>query len=245
MNTKKAFGALCGALVGLYFLAFLTFYIPAYAVEVKSVALLYVLEFLGRLFKFVAPCIGGTALYLYMPSGKKPLLLGALCFSAAGCVYNLLYYYLYFLAYGNDSIEAVSIAFGAALLGWVLEFGFIILLYYLCLTVARRVALGHVVDSEVLEFIKNERFAGKIFDFSSPAVAGMFAICFLQFLVSLANELTSIVSYLFEYAGTYRTDEIVYIVVSLLFIFGELFIGHGACYLMRKIIKEKGLFNEQ
>lgn len=258
MENRKTFGLGCAAVAALYFLSFLSFYIPNYAVEIDSVAVLYIIEFFGRLCKFLAPCLAAAVLLFSDRCELKSLLLRAAALGATSAAYNFLYYYLYFLAFGNDSIEGSLLSLGASLLGALLAMGYALFGFL----IGREVIISFLVSERLSELpplkarekATKQRLRAEVkgdacglsadvgaFDLGAPVAAATFSVCFLQFCIMTVSEAVSIVSYLIEYAGNYRSGEIIYIVVSLLFIFAELFLGQLICVAAGKFMKARSV----
>ena len=77
---------------------------------VNIVWLEYLRHFVTELSSFVLPVFGATCVFNLVGRFSKKTLLYSLILSLTHAVYLLPYYYLYMLAYGFDSIEAVGLS---------------------------------------------------------------------------------------------------------------------------------------
>ncbi len=257
-------GAALGALAGLYFLAFLILYIPNYVIENSSIAVTYIVTFVNKLFEFVLPLITATILFVSCTKPKLELLVRVSIISVSTFAYNIPYYYLVYLAQGNDSIEALGISLLVSLAAYVFSALLATLFYLIMLfgTVrgARRDSIKALppayrehttkeqkkqLDRDNIAALPMHIAESRTIDLTSPVTFGIFCACFVQFSIHLAVELVSIISYLIEYLGDYRDDEIIYIVVALLFIFASMFISHFACYLVKYIMTKGESFDDK
>ena len=255
MNKRFRTGAALGALAVLHFIAFLVLYIPNYVIPTDSVAATYVITFVDRLFEFVLPLIAATMLFVTCTEPKGQLVLRTALISVASFVYNLPYYYLIYIAQGNDSLEALLISLGMSAIKY-LVFALLSILFYFTMRIgtvraARRDSIKELppayrehrtrdmikqIDRDNIEALPMHIAKSRTVDLTSPVTFGIFCACFVQFALHLVTELVSIVSYLIEYLGDYRESEILYIIIVLMFIFAALFISHFACYLVKYLI---------
>lgn len=255
MNKKIPVKSALGALAGLHFLSFLIFYIPNFVVTVNNVdAATYVVQFLGHVFKFVLPLIAATVVFLACYKTFKKVIATVAILSISSLAYNFLYYYLMFLSYGNDSIEASLISLGVSALEYLLFSGLTLLFWYIMrlatVRAARREAICDLpkayrekptkemlqkIDLVSIDELPTYIAKSRATDVTSPVTIGVFFACLTQFAFQLIYTLTGIILNLIEYMD-YSTAELIYIIVVLLFIFAELFASHFACYLTKHIL---------
>ncbi len=79
-------------------------------------------------------------------------------------------------------------------------------------------------------------------DFSKPFAKGLFAATFVQFLITFIPEAVSTVEYIIEKSGTYRTNEIVTIVLTLFFIIAELVFVYIFAYKFKNRLLDERLY---
>ena len=76
------------------------------------------------------------------------------------------------------------------------------------------------------------------FDFSNALCAGLFALPFTQFIIYFVQEIITTIQYLMDFVGSYRIEEIIYMIVSFLFIFASMFATHIINCKLGKTLKE-------
>ena len=252
---KRTLGKMTAVLAAIEALAFLVIYIPNYVIEVDSIALTYVVQFLNRFLSFLLPLLSATYIFSTATVLPKSNVIVALQLSLTTLIYSIPYNYLVYLAQGNDSIESLSISLLLSAIN-VPAFALITLLLHAVMLIAtvnvgKKIYIDKLPPAyrqrtpkdmrlqarrSVIENLSVHLREGAIFDITSPTVFGIFAASFVQFAVYLVIELIDIVAFLIEYVGDYRNDEIFYIVFVLVFIFLELFAAHAICYLQRGIL---------
>ena len=254
LNKKLPVGAVLGALSALHFFAFLIFYIPNFAVQVENYeAVLYVVQFVGHVFKFVLPLIAATLVFVSCIESWGKIIANIAIISISSLAYNFFYYYLRFLVYGNDSIEASLLSLGASALEYLLFASLTLLFCFIMrfgtVRAARRDSIKNLPlayrdkpTKEMLKQIDLENVAemprhvaeSRTVDVTSPVTFGIFCACFTQFALQLLYALFGFISNLIV-IGDYSTKEMTYIIIVLLFIFAELFIAHFTCYFAKYI----------
>ena len=261
MNFKKTLGLSAICFGGLSLIMFLMFFLPNYVIDGEVGNFGYVIDFFGRLVEFCLPVIGGVICFsISSILGVGAVLCSAAVLSATRILYLLPYYYLYFIAYGYDSIESILLSALVSILGVALEFGLILLLCY----IARRAAMGGIrrgmseaelrsigrltkeeekalLSDKLAEICRSEIGLKYMFDITSPVKRGIFFAVIGQFGVSLVQEIVSSLKYLISYAGYYRVEEIVYMMICYLFILFEMILAQVLCC----IIKEKICFGSE
>ena len=242
-------------MLALFFIAFLNLYIPSYVTQNDSEIVSYIISFADRLFEFALPLVCASMVLFSGAITPGAIAARISIISISTLAYNLPYYYLVYLAQGNDSIEATLISLGVSAIAYVV-FAALSLAYYLimrCVTV--RHARAEYIEQLPIAYRKNTpkdmlkqartdvladldiHLAKKgMFNLSVPISFGIFAACFAQFCISILYELVCLVIELIESGGNYGADTIVYLAVIMIFIFAELFASCAICNLVKYII---------
>ena len=245
--------------LALYLGLFLLFYIPNYAIPDYAYTVgdfEYVRYFFSLLFEFVLTTSAALMLFVILVKSKDVtlgrVLSSAAAIAAAKIIYSLPYYYLYFLSFGYDSIDGIPLYTLSALLAVIFECVKLVAFFYLCYFVSRR----HIVKEFTLKLpiakqknppakVKAEikkaadtRLAdglslGGVFNFDVPLTLGIFLVSVGQFVFALISEIKNAADYLIEFAGNYRTSEIVYMTWCFVFLVVELAISHLVCYYLK------------
>lgn len=253
-NDRFVLGCAAWVLFAVHLVAFIIIYVPSYVIEHNSTFLVYAVEFITRLYRFTVPVVMAALLFSTVSLRAGRLMLRAFLLSLTSLIYYLPYYYLVFLAQGNDSLESLLIslpvALGTALVLAILSILLTLVMRWLTVRSAKKIYLEKLpmayrekptkemvneAKLEVLENLNVHLSEGRAADLSYPVTFAIFGTSFVQFILSLVSEMVNIVIYLSDFNGDYRTDEIIYIAVTLLFIFAELFIAHFAANLARKL----------
>lgn len=234
--------------------SFLMFFIPYYVLEVEIESIEYARIFLTKFIEFGLPVMGGA---LLLASGAKEKfgtkLLNGLFISLPRLVYLLPYYYLYFIAYGYDSIESIGLSSLVTLFGILVMICHMLVICYVGVlaeqifykTKRRKEKSKNISNSqdkvspEAVDSLNsemmNEFLSGKNpFIFSTALAIGLFSASMVEFVIALASEIISTVEYLISYAGQYRIEEIIYMTVSYLFILFETLVVYAICYFVVK-----------
>ena len=77
-----------------------------------------------------------------------------------------------------------------------------------------------------------------VLDLDSPITFGILSASLVEFFISLLFELSDFVGYLVEYAGDYRTGEIIEFTSYLVFLAVELLLSHAICCTIFNFIKK-------
>ena len=262
MNKLKRFFpiSICTFIV-INLIAFLIFFLPYYVFEIESEIYEYIRIFLTKLIEFALPVALSTLLIkLYYIGGLKKALISAIYFSLPRAVYLLPYYYLYHIAFGYDSIESLGLSALVSVFGVAVNWAVSVLLFLFARFLATRtitkvlvLELPPKVQKNITPYIKSElknRAEEKLlaldipdapFNFEHPITRGLFGAAFLGFAIGFLREVIDTISYLVDYAGYYRTDEIIYIMVCYLFLLTELFITHIITHFIFKKLFDKEL----
>ena len=253
-NDRYVLGCAAWTLFAVHLIAFIIIYVPSYVIEHNSTAIIYAVEFITRLYQFTVPVITATVLLCTVSLSAGRLISRAFLLSLTSLIYYLPYYYLVFLAQGNDSLESVTVALpvsvAAAAVLAILTMLLTLVMKHLTVRSARKAYIEKLPPAyrekptkemvkeaglEVIENLNTHLTEGRAADLSYPVTFAIFGASFVQFALSLIVEIVNIVIYLGDFKGDYRADEIIYITATLLFIFAELFIAHFAAYLTKKL----------
>lgn len=262
---KKSMAGCFWVYLLLNLVLFLLFYIPNYIIEDYAYIVgdfEYVRLFFSMLLEFLIGVSGAVVLYvILLRTGGVTLsrvLPGSAVIAAATFINSLPYYYLYFLAYGYDSIDGIPLYTLSALLSVIFEWIKLLLLFSLCYFVSRR----HIMKELTLTLPKNQQkkvpkkvkrelhlaadsrlsdelAEGGMFNFDSPITLGILLASAGQFVYAFAVELKNAVEYLTEFAGNYRTGEIIYMTWSFIFILVELAVCHALCHALKNFLAKK------
>ncbi len=214
----------------------------------------YFVSHLDELLRWCTPIFAGVLLcqrYAYF--GLKKALTGGLKLAAASLVYTIPFCYLYAMSNGAYTVEALLWGLFVSLMYMLVLYlqsliMFVIIKRTVCFFTAKE-ALANLpplktkTSSKALmkEHIKNaddnlaqNLSGGAAFDFASPATLGIFFASLFNFAIYLVKEIIDTASYLKEYAGTYRPEEIGYMVFRFIFILALLFVCHAICHLAKE-----------
>ena len=258
-NKNKFFGmsALVAVLINL--ILFLMFYIPNYILEAESVAWDYFDYFFTELFEFVLPLMSATLMLVGAASGElKPTFLHALWLSLPRFIYLFPYYYLRETAYGSDWIESVTISaiFSTFLITvyWLQVMALFAIMLFASKHFIKRAVIGEfpknyaekvpeearkAVDKRIFAELQAEMRRDGLFNFDLTVTFAILLASAAEFFYSIIFEIIDAIEYFVEYAGSYRNEEIWYIVFCFAFILIEMLLGHIICYFLKKITVKK------
>ena len=258
-DSKRFFGIASALAILVNLILFLIFYIPNYILEADSTARDYASYFFTRLVEFILPTL--SAVLIFIDSvGKSPrsALIGAIWLSLPRFIYLFPYYYLYETAYGSDWIESILISLLINLLIISIYWLHVVLIYLVILYSSQRLIKREIIgeypksyaekipDSALTEFNKrvSDRMLSEvrrdgIFNFDLTVTFAIMLGCIAEFVYRFVLECVDAISYLAEYAGTYRSEEIVYMIFSFAFIVLEVIIAHLLCCLTKKLVIKK------
>ena len=253
---KKLFLITSLAFAGVNLLVFLTFFIPNYVFEESTEIIEYTRIFLTKFAEFALPTIAASILFkICFDSGIKSIIKGAVIFALPRIVYLLPYYYLYHIAFGYDSIESISLSALVTVFGVAINALVILALFFIARLLATNAAMKPIIAKlppkvqqnltketksearlEAVKSLSAVDIPEQAFDLQNPITLGIFGAAFSGFGINLLSEIIDTVTYLVDYAGYYRMDEIIYIVVCYLFLMAELFATHLiAHFIWRRI----------
>ena len=213
----------------------------------------YFVSHVEEFVRWCSPVFAGVLLcQRYAFFGLKKTLTAGLKLSAASLIYTIPFCYLYAMSNGAYTVEALLWgAFVSLIYAVILYLQSLIMFVIIKKTVCyfkAKAALSelppiksvnskkalmkeHVAKAE--KSLAKNLSAGGAFDFSSPGTLGVFFASLFNFAIYLVKEIIDTASYLKEYAGTYRTEEIGYMLFRFIFILALLFICHAVCHFAK------------
>ena len=245
MSKKKIYKSACTAYCIGYFLIFLVFYLPNYALELPEEFIgtyLVAREILERIVRFMIPATAAVIVFAAERDGGKGRKVWlSLLLASCAAIYYLPYCYLYALSLGFDSVESVGLSRMMTLGDIALRFAEIFLLNWLATLVSYRVARrsdadGSLLDRDKIRTAINENMIGAAFDLLHPATAGVLAIAIAKLAMALITEIYDTVTYLIEDAGMYGAGEIIYIMATYVILLGLMVLCHVICAKIKNLI---------
>lgn len=245
-----------GLVCAVNLLLFLLFYIPRYVLFVENDAWYYFYTFFTRLIEFLLPTLSATLLFVKSTeqSTGRLFVYGA-WFTIPRFIYYFPYYYLYETAYGSDWIESILYSLLTNLVLLPIYFLHIMGLYFIMSLFARRTVKREVIaknpqygkadlsrreDARLGEMVRlrlyDDMAREGMFNFDLTASFSILLGCIAEFVYRLIFECVDAVGYLIEYAGSYRTREIIYMVCSFTFILVELVAAYIIAYLFKRLL---------
>lgn len=180
-------------------------------------------EFFQRMLFDLFFIIAAAVVFLNRFVSTRKWLFSALPLSLTRIFYIIPYSYLYFEYTWYDTRESLLLALAQGALDFLLT-----LVIVLLLSLAAAFLFSHTKGAD-------EKKSFALFDFSSGYVRAAFAMSLAVFLYDLIGEVIKTVDYLIEYAGTYRTGEIIYIIFTYLFMLVMLLLMHTVSALIIRV----------
>ncbi len=208
-------------------ISFLIFYIPNYFIS-NNEPLIYISYFIREFIDSFIPVFSAAVIY-FADCDKKLFkrFLSALKLSLPRLIYVIPYYYLYYMSQGFDSLESLmylSVHSVFLMLVFPVELSlYVIIASFLGKRRARKT--GYKLNFE------EER---GIFDLATPFAFSLFSISLSRFTYDTVMEMRDAISYLVNYAGSYRTSEIIFMLIKFLFVLATLLAMHALLQFMRK-----------
>ncbi len=236
LKLKLGGGKFALALAGVNLGLFLLYFVPYYVMEGKGITqgYEYFRMYTEEIVFWLLPLI--SAIFLtarYVEGGIKGVLRDAAIIALSNAVYTVPFYYLLGIAYSiGDSIMAILWALGVSLIYILLFFGRALLLFFII-----KLTLERFVPSEEMRV---EKFiSGSTMDLSAPSTLAIFFAALAEFIIHLATEIYDAISYLTNYVGDYRGEDLAYMMFRFIFILGMLFASQAICVKMKNVIIEK------
>ncbi len=225
--------------IAAYAIAFILFYIAylIYDYRRESItALEYIRYFYLEIIKFSLPLLaGGVLLGVGTYMGTSYVMKRGWVLSISSVIFSIPYYYLYYFAMTIDTAEAILFGLINTVFDCAVFHLQAFLVYFLARWLIRIFAKKRKGDDITAEICEHSPL-----DISRPMTKAFILIVTFKFVISFIIETIRTVGYLNEYSGTYRVEEILYLVASYLFLVAELLITHFlALSLKNRIIKTK------
>ena len=195
----------------------------------------YVRSFYTEAIRFIMPMLAGAVLIAsHEKHGRAYALKHGIFLSLPTAIFSLPYYYLYYFYMTFDSLDALLYDLINTVFDCAVFYGqavaALFLIRWLTLVFARR--SGRSDFSELV--LENAKL-----DLYTPVTLAVFTVSAIKFVILLLLELVNTINYLIEYSGTYRDDEITYIVFYYVFLIIEMLAAH----LLTLSLKDKLLKN--
>lgn len=220
---KRVFPYFCVCIAILSFVQFLLFYIPN-GFFYESTALLLVSSYTINFLEALFPLLAALIIFLSRDSGIKNKILPCVFISLIRLFYSVPYYYIYYVSDVFNSAEAIALAFIVSIM-FVLFFFLQTFVCIMIMNYTERRSFNNVEG----------RNPASVFDFDNHVNFGIVLSVLFGFIILLVRECVNTVQYLTENSGSYRTEEILTVVLSYLIIFVFSFIN----YLIAVFIKNK------
>jgi hypothetical protein len=241
---------LCLANLLIFARFYITDYLPSVNLLKVPDAVYFSLYYPAKLLEFsLTPLTAVIAFSLFYDSPKKLAVSSALL-TLPRAFYLIPYYYLYENAYGNDSLESLTLSL------FITIFGFIVLFLHLALLLLIfRSVMQFLIKRELkaqnpylckkeaktelcektAKMLPEEIAKKGFFDLSLPVIAGIFSVAFVEFLYPLINEIIRTVSFFEKYGTSYTVGEIFSIVFAFIFVLAELIAVHVLAVLLKNL----------
>jgi len=265
MITKRKFWAIYAAFLSLMHLClFGIFYLADYLPSIKllemSDAVYAILSYLSALIDFCLPIITAVVIFSIVKRSFKRAAIFSALLALTRIFYTFPYRYILFVTdttYGFDSVDSVLQSTYVTLFGvfilWLRVLIFYFLIYYVTrhLTAKRmkcempaykQKALTPKDKKKLLakaaDALDEELLQNSYFDLKEPVIAGIFSVAFLQFIISLIEEIVNAVIFIVQYKGFYSTGEILLMEFSFIFILIELIAAHLFSLVAKRLARK-------
>ena len=222
------------AAYALSFAFFYCAYILQDSLRIDFAPLDYTRYFYLQALNFAAPLIAGAIL---LPIGTKHGLAFAMKKSwilpLSTLVYSIPYYYFYYFYVTVDSLEAILFGLLNTLFDCIVFYLQSLIVYFVVRWLTRVIA-KRKKGAEIGDLISES----SAFDLSRPVSLAMFIAVGIKFLVMLVTEIITTVGYLVDFSDSYKIDEIVYILLSYVFLLAELVATQYLIFFAKKRIEE-------
>ena len=222
-----AFGLML-TLVGLFsFAEFLLFYIPS-GFYYEYDALIVTASYLTTMLEIIIPVLSATVIFLVFGGGVKNKILPSFFVALTRLFYSVPYYYIYYVSDVFDSSEAIILALLISILFVTVS----ALQTFICIFITSFVY--HRKNSDI-----NDIQRASIFNFDDQMNFATLICTFFIFTVFFIREIINTVEYLLESKGTYRTNEILLIILAYVLLFVFAFIAYAVGVLVKNRMEKK------
>lgn len=241
-------------------LLFLLFFIPYYVFEENepSAAYEYFRMYFELAVQWLLPVVSAAVVAARIAeTSYSRSILPSFLLSLTNLSYTIPYYYLLGIAGGLDTPQSLLFALAISI-GYIVIFT----LYTMGLTFIIRISLIRFAAKEIfltlpkkysqtsskdvrksclkdcvkkaVKTVPEKVSEGSMFDFSAPVTLGIFFAALMQFTRYFISEVITAVSYLSEYAGSYKGNEIALMIFSFVVLIIMLFVCHITAFLAVK-----------
>lgn len=198
-----------------YLITFFIYYIPAYLFKAPE-AVIYAAAFIRDFALALFPLLLSLVLVKVFATRKiKGTLLYGIPLALPILAYALPYYYVYFIDLGYRSSDALILLLMQIPLSlipsYVKQFSMCLIFLLFHKKISSKIPSYEVDLTKKLD-------TGAVVSIDEPITVSIFASAFLTFAISLIGEIYDTVIYLKNYYPSYRTEEIIYIVIKYIFI---------------------------
>ncbi|MBQ8719867.1 MAG: hypothetical protein IJY65_02415 [Clostridia bacterium] len=199
-------------------------------------AAIYIAKFTTDLLLSLEISVGATAVLLVLNmKDKRDFILTGLLLSLSELFYALPYNFIYYEYNGYDTYESLGLTAILSPLQYLIHAAAILILA-LVITIVYRL-VKHKRGAEL--DIRASAALGSPFDFENEATLSIFFISLGVFIYNMTLEIIDTVTYLIDYAGSYRQGEIIYIVCRFLFHFAALFAYQTVAFYSQRLIVKR------
>lgn len=231
MSEKRTRGAIILLSSLIYFLSFLFFFYGGYNSS-AGVFFTYASAFLRDFVYFVLSAISfGCAYKLYLKGALKAALISSLLLAVPYLFYSVPLWYLNLTLAGYTPIEVLILLVPEALFSFLLSYATIVAMCLCAVFVTKKLLCGEKREASLI----GELSKTGAFDTGAKINLVVLISVGLLFLYYLISELISTLSYVIDYAGEYRTGEIIYIAARYLF----LLFSYFTAYLLARLVLRK------
>lgn len=229
-------------LFAAYAIAFALFYVDYLlqdSLRIEFIPLEYFRYFYFNALSFAAPILAGAVLIgVGLAEGRSFALKKSWTLPLCILIYTIPYYYLYYFYITVDSIEAIVFGLINTVFDCAVFYLQSIIMFFALPRLTRAIAKKPVVEGDAA--LRESR----PMDLSSPVSLAAFILIGIKFLVMLALEIVSTVEYLADFSGSYKIDEIVYILVSYVILLAELIATQYFIFFAKNRIEQKNNITE-
>ena len=222
-------------IAALYFATFLIYHLLIRMIG--GVASAYIFFYFNEIVEFTLPLIAAISLFAtYVLRGSGAVLLRAIPYSLATILFRFPYHAFEYAYEGIEIGGVMLFSTLSAIFSAVIAYIQTVVLYLLIRIVVERAGRKNRLPSGAPILT-----AEKPFDLEAPINRGIIAASGAMLVYKLVLEITDTVTYLINYAGSYRVEEIAYMTFRYIFL---LALALGAHFLVASI-KNRALRSEE
>ncbi len=214
LRKSRAFPIFCFSVAILSFAEFLLYYIPN-GFFYENTPLLYAASYLINFLEALLVPLSAMIIFLSKKTSIKSKILPCILISLLRVFYSVPYYYIYYVSDVFNSIEAILLAFLVS----IFFLSFFFLQTFICILI-----MNYTEKRSGGETCEREKT--KLFDLENHLNFGIALSILFVFVIFFIREAIATVEYLTENASSYRSEEILTIVLSFLVLFVFSFIHY-------------------